>query len=71
MAHDSGNSHTVMDTPDGRMFNSSGQIPELLTEPDFPHDIEAQKHGPRGRIESLVQMGPDLRRQQVDVGLDP
>lgn len=60
-----------MDTPDGRMFNSGGQIPELLTEPDFPHDIEAQKHGPSGRIESLVQMGPDLRRQQVNFGLDP
>lgn len=58
-----------MGTPKGRTLNPGFQIPEVL-EPGVPHVIKAQKHGPSGRIQSLVQMGPDLRWQQVDFGLD-
>lgn len=49
----------------------SGQVLEVLTETDFPHDIEVHKYGPSGRIEGLVRMGAELGRQQVDFGFDP
>lgn len=70
MAHDSGSSHIVMDTSNGRVLYSSGQILKVLTEPDT-HNVEAQKHGPRGRIEVPVQIGAHLSRQQIDFGFDP
>lgn len=52
------------------MLDARAQIVEILAKPDFAHDVEAEEHRPRCRVERLAEIRVGLRREQIDFGLD-
>jgi hypothetical protein len=69
-AHYAQHGHVRVDTLDSRVLDATVQVIEILSEPDFAHNIKAEEHRPGRHIHGLSGILRDLSFEQIRLCLD-
>jgi hypothetical protein len=69
-AHYAQHGHVRVNTLDSRMLDATVQVVEVLSEPDFAHNVKAEEHRPCRDIHGFSSILGNLGIEQIRLCLD-